>query len=76
MKREERELLVIKIVDFRDDPPEDEPAFDVEIYKRGKYQHPGFEGVYSTKRHTETEALKLAKAYAIKQIGLLKEAKE
>jgi len=72
MKRKERELLVVKIVDFRDDPREDEPGFDVEIYKKGEFHHPGYEGVYSTVRHTEAEAFLLAKQYAIRQIALFK----
>jgi len=61
---ERKELLVIKIVDFRDD--EDEPAFDVEVYKNGKIVGVdlGTYGVFSTEKYSDEIALKLAKEYA------------
>lgn len=32
-----RDMMVIKIVDFTDDPSDGEPAYDVEVYINGKF---------------------------------------
>jgi len=61
---ERKELLVIKIVDFRDD--KDEPAFDVEVYREGRAVTIDFGtcGIFSTDEFSDGIALKLAKEYA------------
>jgi len=66
---ERKELLVIKIVDFRDD--KDEPAFDVEVYRNRKFQDTT-DGVFSTSEYSDQIALKLAKEYAHKHLAQLR----
>lgn len=56
-----KELLVVKIVDFTKD--KDEPAFDVEVYKNGRFIGAGA-GVFSTRSQTRVEAMLKAKEYA------------
>lgn len=60
-----KELLVIKIVDFR--KGEDEPAFDVEVYQSGHFSQ-SYNGVFSTNKYTDKVAFDLAKVYAIRKI--------
>ena len=60
-----KEILVIKIVDFRKD--KDEPGFDVEVFRKGKYVgSPDY--VFSTRTDTDSKALKMAKEAAIEEI--------
>jgi len=63
-----KEILVIKIVDFRKD--KDVPSFDVEIYKSGKFTSDDC-GVFSTIDFSDGIALKLAKEHAHKYIANL-----
>ena len=68
-----KEILVIKIVDFRDD--KDEPAFDVELYENGKIVMSCFgeksDGIFSTEKYSDKIALKLAREYAHRCIANL-----
>ena len=59
--------LTLKIVDFTDDNPEDEPAYDVNVYVDGKPVEGG-KGTFSTKNDAPHIALKKAEAFMDKLI--------
>lgn len=68
MPKRRKELLVVKIVDFTKD--KDEPAFDVEVFKEGRFISAGA-GVFSTRSQTKVEAMLKAKEFAKYHIDML-----
>lgn len=59
-----RDILVIKIVDWSDDRPQDEPAIDVEVYLNGEFDSEQSK-VFSIEGEVDKfRALELARSYA------------
>jgi hypothetical protein len=64
--------VVIKVVDFTDDPQDAEPAYDVNVYVDGE-PVTGGKGVFSTRLYPKATALRKARAYVKELIaGLVK----
>ena len=58
-----RDMLIIRIVDWSDDKPTDEPAIDVEVYADGEFQFDDSKVFSISGDITKARAVSLARAY-------------